>query len=403
MPLRRSTVSTVVAIAVVVLALVAGAQLRTPPPGGAGHDAGGGGDAGSGGVVSVADVLSGDDDGYARALVPRALEFPRDHGAHDDFRAEWWYFTGNLSDADGRRFGFQLTFFRFALDARARERDSRWGARQAWMAHFALTDVAAGAFHTAERFSRGALGLAGADTSPFRVWLEDWHARSAGEALLPLRLVAAAGDHAIDLALTRDKPRVLHGDAGLSRKSGEPGNASYYYSYTRMRVHGSVRTGDREIEVTGLAWLDREWSTSALAPDQSGWDWFALQLSDGRDLMYYRLRRRDGSTHPFSAGTLVAPDGAATPLGAGDVLVEVTDHWRSPRDGARYPGAWRLRVPAHGVDVAVHPRVADQEMNLSVRYWEGAVRVRGSSGDAPVEGVGYVELTGYAGAQAPGV
>jgi predicted secreted hydrolase len=196
--------------------------------------------------------------------------------------------------------------------------------------------------------------------------------------------------------LSAAKPPVIHGERGLSRKSAKPGNASYYYSLTRMPASGEVLVGDRAFSVEGLAWMDREWSTSALAPDQVGWDWFALQLDDGRELMLYRLRQRDGTISPVSQGTLVAADGATRVLDRDAVEVLVLDHWASPRSGARYPARWRLRVPAAGLELVVTPLLRDQELDLAVRYWEGAVGVDGTADGRPLGGAGYVELVGYA-------
>ena len=201
----------------------------------------------------------------------------------------------------------------------------------------------------------------------------------------------------MDLSLRSAKPPVLQGEAGLSQKSGEAGNASYYSSCTRMEAQGSLRAGGPPVPVTGLVWMDREWGTSALGPGQVGWDWLALQLDDGHDLMVYRLRRADGTLDPHSSGTLVAPDGAARTLSAGEVAFDVLGEWRSPRDGTRYPARWRLRVPSEGLELEVRPLLADQELHLSVRYWEGAVEVTGSRAGHPVQGRGYVELTGYGG------
>ncbi|NIR31610.1 MAG: carotenoid 1,2-hydratase [Gammaproteobacteria bacterium] len=351
--------------------------------------------------MRVADLLEEDGSGFARAAEPRDFVFPRDHGPHPDYRTEWWYVTGNLAAPGGREFGFQLTFFRFGLAPGRATRASRWATHQVYMAHFALTDVAAGRFHSAERFSRGALELAGARAHPFGVWLEDWRMAGTGQSAFPLHLRAQEDAFAIDLTLQAGKPRVLHGEEGLSRKSDEPGNASYYYSRTRMPVTGRVRSGEAYHEVEGLAWLDREWSTSALGPDQSGWDWFALQLDDGRELMYYQLRRRDGSPHHRSAGTLVAPDGEPRSLSREDVRLDVLAHWQSPVNGTRYPARWRLRVPGARIALEIVPKLSDQEMNHSVRYWEGAVRVRRldeTAGAGAPAGDGYVELTGYGGA-----
>ncbi len=353
--------------------------------------------------LAVAEAMGGPaEEGFARATEPRAFVFPADHGPHPGFRTEWWYFTGNLADAAGRRFGFQLTFFRNALAPDPPEpaasaapappgRESGWATRHVHMAHFALTDGRAGTFHHAERFAREAAGLAGAQAAPFAVWLEDWSARGAGDDPFPLRLRAAHGGASIDLVLDQGRPPVLQGDAGLSRKGEEPGNASYYYSLTRMPLRGTVRTPAGAFEVTGTAWMDREWSTSALGPELAGWDWFALQLDDGRDLMFYRLRRKDGTMDRLSKGSLVAPDGAVTPLRADDVrLDEEGARWRSPHSGARYPARWRLGVPSHGIDLSLTPLIADQELHGLVVYWEGAVDVSGGA-----TGRGYVEMTGY--------
>lgn len=371
---------------------------------------GGGAGGGTGGTLSVTGTLAGGDTaGYARAEAPRPFVFPADHGPHPEYRHEWWYYTGNLDAADGRRFGFQLTFFRSALRPDPPSVDSDWATRQAYMAHFAVTDVDGGRFHAFERFDRGALGLAGARADPFRVWVGDWVAEAvgpapAGEAVAvrsgPVRLRAGGGGDggvALELRLTPRKPVVLQGEAGLSRKGPEPGNASYYYSIPRLAAVGTVTVDGAEVPVRGTAWLDREWGTSALGPELEGWDWFSLQLSDGSDLMYYRLRRRDGTADPFSGGSFVGPGGGVTRLGAGDVVVEERRVWESPR-GGRYPAAWVLRVPSLGLTLAVDPPVSDQELDLAFRYWEGTVDVRGERAGRGVTGRGYVELTGYAGA-----
>ncbi|MCA8941501.1 MAG: carotenoid 1,2-hydratase [Planctomycetes bacterium] len=337
-------------------------------------------------------LSAADDAGFERATEPREFSFPVDHGPHPAFRTEWWYVTGNLETADRRRFGYQLTIFRNALRAEIPARESAWATRDVWFAHFGLTDVADGRMHDEERFSRGALGLAGARPDPFRVWLEDWEFTSLGEGFFPLAVRARADGFAIDLELRSTRPLVLQGEEGLSRKSSQPGNASYYYSFTRIESSGTVRIGETGFAVTGSSWLDREWSTSALGPDQRGWDWFALQLDDGRDVMFYRLRSKDGRPDPASAGTLVAADGTHRTLGVDDVQLEVEATWPSPR-GPVYPSQWRLRVPGADLDLRVRPVLADQEHDFVVRYWEGAVDVLDRSGRRV--GVGYVELTGY--------
>ena len=336
--------------------------------------------------------------GFARAAPPRVFHFPADHGPHPEFRTEWWYYTGNLATPDGRGFGFQLTFFRRALAPRPPDRPSPWATNQIYLAHFALSDLGDGSFRSFERTARGALDLAGARAFPFHVWLDGWSAAASGSEATSIRLRAAAGSPpvAVDLALGQGKPPVLEGDRGLSRKGAEPGQASYYYSLTRMPAAGSVRVGVRSFAVRGLAWMDREWSTGSLGRDQVGWDWFALQLDDGRDLMLYRLRRRDGGADPVSAGTVVDPAGGSRPLAWSEVRVTVLDRWTSPRSGASYPARWRLALPALGLDLDVRPALADQELDTSFRYWEGAVIVAGTSRGAPLHGQGYAELTGYA-------
>jgi predicted secreted hydrolase len=210
-----------------------------------------------------------------------------------------------------------------------------------------------------------------------------------------MRLSAAEPEAAIDLVLNAGKPVVLQGERGLSRKGPEPGNASFYYSLTRMPAQGTVRIGPHTLAVEGLAWMDREWSTSALGPDLVGWDWFALQLDDGRDLMLYRLRRRDGSADPWSGGALVDGAGAAHPLTHDDVQVDALGTWTSPRSGVRYPSGWRVAVPAARLAIEITPRLRDQELSVGMRYWEGAVAVRGTAAGRPAAGHGYVELVGY--------
>lgn len=344
---------------------------------------------------SLAAVMgpTGDADAFARVTGPRPLSFPADHGAHPDHRTEWWYFTGNLTSETGEDYGFQLTLFRTALAPEPPERASDWATRQVWMGHFAVTDLGAGEHRAAERYQRGALGLAGATTRPVRVWMDDWQIRSEGpDRLFPLQVEASdpANGIAIDLAIDADKPHVLQGERGYSQKGEDPANASRYYSYTRLAAEGKVSFANTAASVTGSAWLDREWSTSALDANQAGWDWFALQLADGRDLMVYRLRRNDGSTDRHSAGILVGPDGESRRLAADDFRLTAERYWESPRTGSRYPVAWRLQLPGEGMELSVEARLDDQEMPTTVRYWEGAVAVTGSA-----EGVGYLEMTGY--------
>lgn len=349
--------------------------------------------------IELADVLGemADTEGFAHADRPRAFRFPADHGPHPEYRSEWWYFTGNLADSAGRRFGYELALFRFALRPGEENRPSAWATRHVYMGHLALTDVAARRFHYRERFARAALGLAGAQAAPLRVWVEDWSV--AGEGF-PWRITAATDAFALELSLAPLKPVVLQGDEGLSRKGADERNASYYYSIPRLATEGTVTVDGAVFAVKGESWLDREWSTSALEEGQAGWDWFGLQLDDGHELMIYRLRRRNGAVDPHSAGSLVAPDGTRRALTHADVRLEVLARWTSPRGGT-YPARWRLTVPAAGLALEIVPVLADQELDVTPRYWEGAVDVRGARGGRPVTGRGYAELTGYAASPRP--
>jgi len=333
------------------------------------------------------------DDNYAHALAPREFSFPGDHGAHPEFRSEWWYFTGNLATDDGKRFGYQWVLFRNALTPPLAGRSSAWAADQAYMSHLAVTDVEGRRFHFFERFARGAAGLAGAQPEPLRLWLEDWALEDlTGDG--DWRLTAAAADIRLELDMKALKPVIPQGENGLSRKSAIPGNASYYYSISRLATHGILRLAGQTHAVSGYSWLDREWGTSALADDQQGWDWFALQLDDGTDLMFYLLRRKDGTVDPYSRGVMIDRAGRATALGREDIELAVLDHWRSPR-GVRYPARWRLSVASRNLVLDIRPVIPDQELDASVRYWEGAVDVAGSTGERIVAGRGYAELVGY--------
>ena len=345
-------------------------------------------------------------EGFAQVLEPRAFEFPRDHGPHPEFRQEWWYLTGNLDAADGERFGFELTFFRVALvppmpgqasDATSSaDPASAWRTREIYVAHFAITDVARSRFRSQQRFSREALGLAGAQAAPLHVWLDDWSlaAPMQGESG-PWQLHAAQEGYAIELWLEPQGAPVLNGAGGLSRKSERTGDATYYYSIPRLAAHGQLRREGQSLELHGLAWLDREWGSGGLGPREVGWDWFGLQLDDGSALMFYALRDEHGARDPHSAGSFIAADGSVRALADRDVSITVTTSWRN-RSGDRYPGGWRVSVPTLALDLAVHPPLADQELRTTPPYWEGAVDVSGTRNGRALGGRGYVELVGYA-------
>jgi len=343
-------------------------------------------------VVSTPDSIAG----FARAERPAALSFPTDFGPHPDYQTEWWYYTGNLETADGRHFGYELTFFRSALlpASQAPERISDWVANQIYMAHFSVTDVQGESFRAFERFSRGAAGLAGAQAGPYQVWLEDWRVEQTGENTY--YLVAANEDLALDLELHDAKGPILQGIDGYSQKGPEPGNASYYYSETRLETQGQITIGSETFAVSGLSWKDHEYSTAVLSAGQVGWDWFSIQLDDGYELMLYQIRQADGSIDPFSSGTLIAPDGGTQPLSRADFEITPQGSWRSPHSAADYPMGWHISIPSIDLELDLDPYLEDQELNLTVIYWEGAVQIMGSHNGQAVNGVGYVEMTGYA-------
>jgi predicted secreted hydrolase len=335
---------------------------------------------------------------FAQALTPRSFEFPRDDGPHPQFRQEWWYVTGNLDAADGARFGFELTFFRYALapqvPSAVMPQTSAWRTRQIYVAHFAITDVARGRFRSAQKLERDALGLAGAQGEPLKVWIDDWSLSAAPDARGAWRASAAQPGYALELELRPLTAPVLNGAAGLSVKSGRPGDATYYYSIPRLTASGRILRDGRAIQVQGLAWLDREWGSGDLGPDEVGWDWFGLQLGDGSALMFYALRDRGGGRDPHSAATWVDPAGRYRALSGDEVQIEVMGHWTDGH-GVRYPAGWRIRSSALGLDLAVQPVLPDQELRTTPRYWEGAVDVSGERAERRVAGRGYVELVGY--------
>ena len=344
------------------------------------------------GGLRVAEALGEvDAEGFARATEVRPFRFPRDHGPHPDYRNEWWYITGNLQADDGRRFGFQVTFFRIAVQPESIDSPSAWRTNQIWMGHAALTDVANEKHLAYERFARQAVGLAGAAVAPFRVWLEDWSIQ-ADQAHETWQLKLPTDGFDLELEMLSASPIILQGDEGLSQKSSEPGNASYYYSIPRLRAAGWLTMNGESLALKGLAWLDREWSTSALSSEQVGWDWFSLQLQDGRNLMYYQLRRKDGAADPHSSGSLSDAKGLRRRLNPDHVNLTPLTHWRFGDKG--YPLEWRLQLQGEPYPWRVRALVADQEMRLSVHYWEGAVEVT-EEVTGKALGRGYLEMAGY--------
>ncbi len=338
------------------------------------------------------------DDRFDRADRVIAFEFPQDHGVHQNFQTEWWYLTGNLATPEGREFGYQFTIFRFGADPEVPVTGDKWQAGHLFLAQAAVSDLQAETFVAAEATARGAMGLAGALQDDLNVHVYDWRLQRHDDVWL---LSMDAENLGFALELRPEKPPVLNGNDGLSQKSSMPGNASYYYSVTRLATTGTITVGGASYAVSGSSWFDREWSTSALDPDQAGWDWLALHLTDGRDLMIYRLRTNQNMTDPSSGGTLTSADGQAIQLTANDFSWHVSNTWMDPKDGSVFPTGWEIQLPEHGLDLRVNAAFADQRHRGTFDYWEGAVRAFNGPGDELVA-KGYMEMTGYgAGGQTP--
>ncbi|MFQ6547021.1 lipocalin-like domain-containing protein [Aestuariibius sp. 2305UL40-4] len=317
-------------------------------------------------------------EGFAMPAPDPVFDFPADHGAHPDYRIEWWYLTANLDGADGQEYGLQWTLFRFAL---APETGEGWSVPQVWMGHAAVTTPTD--HYVAERFGRGGIGQAGVAADPFEAWIDDW--RLWGPDFGDLQMRATGAEFAYEMQLDAQGPLVFHGADGFSVKSAS-GQASYYYSQPFYAVEGVLTLPEGEVAVTGSAWLDREWSSQPLSEDQTGWDWFSLSFDSGDKLMGFQLRQTDGTE--FTAATWIGPDGTteAYPDGAFDAeplgLTEVA--------GREVPTRWQVTLPDRGVDVTVEAMNGAAWMGVSVPYWEGPVRISGSHG-----GRGYLEMTGY--------
>ena len=346
---------------------------------------------------------------FLPATGTRVWVFPRDHGQHPRYRLEWWYYTGLLRGAAGERFGYQLTFFRKGLPGASSGAKSSWQARSLYMAHAALSDLTGGRYYSSGLLSRDGPGLAGAALDAHKVWVMAWRAAPLGKEQTGVRLTAATPQFELSLTLQSSTPPVLHGKGGLDRKGPAEGQASWYYSLPRLQTQGMLRVGGQTFAVAGTSWMDHEFGTNQLAPNQVGWDWFALRLSNGYDLMLYRLREKGGASSPYSGGSLITPEGTVLPLvleqGApGTVRLEALRHWESSAGGARYPLEWRLVLPNQKLSLHLKPLLDDQELRpgpgIPFAYWEGAISAQGSHQGQPVSAEGYQELTGYG--SAPG-
>jgi predicted secreted hydrolase len=338
---------------------------------------------------------------FRPALPGYQYSFPRDHNAHPEFATEWWYYTGHLKSRDGRKWGYQLTWFRTALAPEVK-RKSKWATRDIMFAHFALTDEKGKRFFFTDQIGRANIGLNRADTNSKtpRIWCGNWKLQFSGKKgefqSFQAKGISDATDtkglgFSINLKVHSSKPPVINGVNGVSQKSAGRGRASHYYSYTDLQSSGTISVGNETLQVTGKSWLDREWGSSQLAQNQVGWDWFSLRLSDGRQLMLYRLRLKNGGVEPFSSGTLVEKDGRSRHLKLRDFSIQTSGkQWKSPQTGGVYPLSWRLSVPSAKIALDVQANLQNQELipqrsGRNLAYWEGSVSAQGN-----------VEMTGYA-------
>ena len=337
-------------------------------------------------------------DKYRTALPGYHYEFPRDHFNHPDFATEWWYYTGNLTASDGHRFGFELTFFREAVTRDPAE-SSTWDIHDLYLAHLAVSDLDGGQFYHAERTNRSGPGLAGISEIQKKIWNGNWEAQWQGDNLI-LKARDFDDRFSFSLLLHPEKPPVIHGQNGISQKASGPGQASHYISLTRLHATGSLLVGGKTDQVTGTAWMDHEFFTHQLEAQQVGWDWLSLQLNDNTELMLFRLRHKDGSIDPFSAGTYVDSSNRSMHLQVSDFsLTPLGETWRSPITAANYPVRWRVDVPKLGIFLEISTVLKSQELTGGSKsapsYWEGAITVEGNRGADKIKAVGYLEMTGY--------
>ncbi len=331
---------------------------------------------------------------YRQALPGYRYQFPRDHFAHPEYATEWWYYTGNLRDAHGRRFGFELTFFRQAITSAPAK--NAWSIQDVYMAHLALSDIATGHFLTEERLNRAGPGIAGIDAGSARIWNGNWQV-----ILKPgsHQLTGVGDNFSIQLNLAPLTPPVIHGRDGISQKAEGAGHASQYISFPRLRTKGRLMVDGKTFTVEGDSWMDHEFFTDSMGANEIGWDWLSLQLDDNTELMLYRLRHRDGSADPYSSGTLINAAGVARHLTREEFSMDPAGTtWQSPETDARYPLGWSVEVPSAGLSLQVTTPLASQELvnRVGPSYWEGAIDISGHRNAAPIHGSGYLEMTGYA-------
>ncbi len=334
---------------------------------------------------------------YQTALPGYHYEFPKDHFNHPDYQTEWWYFTGNVIAADGHRFGFELTFFRQGVN-RNTDVGGAWDIQDIYLAHLALSDIDGNKFYHTERMNRAGPGIAGVDAVQQKIWNGNWNVVWSANGDLHLNALNADFDYS--LLLHPEKPPVIHGENGVSQKAEGAGKASHYISFTRLKTTGTVHLNQKSYQVSGLTWMDHEFFTHSLGTNQVGWDWLSIQLADNSEIMLYQIRRTDGSADPYSSGTYTDAHGKSTPLTASDFILRPDgETWRSPTTSANYPIRWRISIPKFGIALQAQTDLKQQEISgqsrIAPSYWEGAIRLTGQKGTDSLQGVGYLEMTGY--------
>lgn len=349
--------------------------------------------------LTIAGTMSADDSLFKKAIEKREFIFPDDHGAHNEYKLEWWYFTGNLKTENGQEFSYQFTIFRNALTPDSLALNSSFATNQLYFYHFAVTDITNNKFYFYDDFARGAGGLAGANFNPLKIFVNNSFISGeyGSDSSLPIfNITAIADKYELKLKLIPQKKIVLQGDEGLSQKSFDKNSNSYYYSITRLESEGELTffgEKQKKFKVKGQSWLDREWSTSALSKEQIGWDWFSIQLSDSTEIMYFKLRNKDGSPN-FAKGSIIYKNGSKKKLYMPDVFLEEREFWTNDL-GKKYPSKWILSIPQENIKLNIETRVKDQELKLNIRYYEGSIIIKGFNGKYEVNGLGYVEMTGY--------
>lgn len=336
---------------------------------------------------------------WKQALPGYQFSFPRDHASHEEYKTEWWYYTGHLHADDGTTYGYELTFFRIGMDVPDGVKDSPWTVDDAYMAHFAVSDFAKPQFFHKQRLTRSGVNFAGAQQGSYEVWNQNWRVKRMGDVQ---QLKANSSEYQLDLNLTSQKKPTEHGENGVSQKAGCVGCASHYYSLTRMITEGTIRVGAKTKRVRGLTWMDHEFGSNQLTKEQVGWDWFSLQLDDETELMLYVMRRKDGSLDPHSSGTFVERNGSTQHLALSDYTIKSDGTWKSPASKATYPMGWRVKIPSRNLELRISTTMPQQELatesGRDVTYWEGACTVEGTAGGKAIKGQAYVEMTGYASA-----